>query len=77
MANNQKNGTRKSCVQPEILEAAKAISELKGENLDALEAAFYTNYVHENLHVLTEKARQSVPQNRDHIIDKKDGQSHA
>lgn len=57
MGSRNKSIKKRGCVSPEIMEAAKAISELKGENLDDIEAQFFTDYVRENLHVLTEKAK--------------------
>lgn len=51
----------KGVTSPEIIDAASAISEIKGENIDALLSKFLTDYVHENLNVLTEKAKLSIP----------------
>ena len=51
---------KRGCVSPAILDAAKVISELKNEDLDELEAKFYSDYVEKNLRLLTEKARGEI-----------------
>lgn len=51
---------KRDCVSSVIMDAARVISELKGEKLEDLEAKFYMDYVEENLNLLTEKARDSL-----------------
>ncbi len=57
-----KNIEKNSYVSKEVMDAAKAISVLKGENLDELAAHFYHDYVYNNLHYLTEKAKEKPPE---------------
>lgn len=58
---SSKSSPLKGIVSAEIYEAAKAISEIKGENIDTLLSKFLTEYVHDNLHILTEKAISTMP----------------
>jgi hypothetical protein len=67
-----KNTEKKSFISKEIMDAAKAIATLKGENLDELAAQFYHDYVYENLHYLTEKVKEKLPEKKveNHAGDK-------
>ena len=60
MSSKSKSSLKRSGISPEIMEAAQAIAKIKGENLNELEAKFFNDYVYENLHILTEKARTSL-----------------
>jgi hypothetical protein len=64
MESKNKNSTKKGCVSPDVLESARLISKLKGEDFDALEANFITNYVLDNQRLLTEQARLSMQEKK-------------
>jgi hypothetical protein len=58
MGSRRKNAAQKNgSVAPEMIETARLISKLKGEDFDELLACFVTDYVHKNLRVLNEKVK--------------------
>lgn len=56
MPSKNRSSEKRCSASTEIMAAAKAIATLKGEDLAQLEAQFFEDYVHNNLHILTQKA---------------------
>ena len=63
MSTGKKRSEKPNGVNPQVLDAARCIAELKDESLEELEAQFFTNYVTQNLSLLTEKARTFMHEN--------------
>lgn len=67
---SRNRSTEKRCfVSTEIMGAAKAIASLKGDDIAQIEARFFENYVHENLHILTQKALETGPERKKETTD--------
>ena len=60
MSSKNRKSSFSGALPKEIFETAKLIAQLKGEDLDAIIARFVTDYVHNNLHLLTDKVKRTM-----------------